>query len=429
MNEKFDAFKRALAFKRPFWWAVTNFTPIVVSNDAKNPTVYRNCIVLPSNFFDDKNFARKLLIFEHTFVSLCPQRSQVYALNDKARLTAFTIAATLKAKHHLRFYNDDAYIAIDGYLRTRKNKSIASLSTENLADEFLPQINAAVAAAGDSGDSDKDDSGDASNSDSTDDSTDDSDPIHAQLQETHDYSPEIHNENYAPKEDDNMISAPNSVSKFSNMSDEAMRVNITRIIAIAENTEKSAGRDTADGQRIVSDLPRPDSAPWWRMLRSLLLDDYKKVLSDWRRESRRIPGLPTIKWSGTPRVWCLVDVSGSISSGTYNIFAGIVDDLLRRRINVFLVTWDASASAPILLKHGDDVRRLVASGGGGTVPDCLVPEIVPQIKRNDWVVMLTDCDWQDHKAFMRFIRSHKRSILLTTRYTIDGFAYVFRVNT
>ncbi|MFN4133998.1 MAG: hypothetical protein ACK4GQ_06515, partial [Candidatus Hadarchaeales archaeon] len=132
--------------------------------------------------------------------------------------------------------------------------------------------------------------------------------------------------------------------QLSSLDSNQMEQQLKDIVAKATTFSKMAGREEPAGERILRELMRPKKAPWWRLLKETIESDFKNVLTDWRRESRKVDGLPGSRWLGVHRVWCLIDVSGSISEKEYMKFVGVIYDLVKRGLEVYAVFWDTRTS-------------------------------------------------------------------------------------
>jgi len=160
----------------------------------------------------------------------------------------------------------------------------------------------------------------------------------------------------------------------------------------------SAG--TAHGSlllQIQSEIIKPEELAWWIKLYNTIKSELMKtVVQDWSRVSRRfgneLPGLRIIR---KPRVYCCVDVSGSVygREEVYRKFIGVMLQIARMA-EVYAVFWDTAHSEPIRVINEDDLRCKVEiqkiSGGGGTMVTCLRDIFEKKAKAGDFVVLLTD---------------------------------------
>jgi predicted metal-dependent peptidase len=160
----------------------------------------------------------------------------------------------------------------------------------------------------------------------------------------------------------------------------------------------SAG--TAHGSlllQIQSEVIKPEELAWWIKLYNTVKSELMKtVVQDWTRVSRRfgeeLPGLRIIR---KPRVYCCVDVSGSVygREEVYRKFIGVMLQIARMT-EVYAVFWDTAHSNPIRVINEDDLRCKVGmekiSGGGGTMVTCLRDIFEREAKAGDFVVLLTD---------------------------------------
>jgi len=163
--------------------------------------------------------------------------------------------------------------------------------------------------------------------------------------------------------------------------------------AAAQAQMRRAGKTPGGLDREVSAVLRP-AVNWRELLRIALREGYgRTVRQDWRRESRRVPGLPGVRRFSQPRAWVLVDSSGSITQEEYDQFMAEVNAVARAVDGVHIVFWDATVQGVEEYRPG---RPLPAGkGGGGTVVRPALEEVARRMRYGDIVIILSDFEISD----------------------------------
>ncbi|MFP3138053.1 MAG: VWA-like domain-containing protein [Nitrososphaeria archaeon] len=163
--------------------------------------------------------------------------------------------------------------------------------------------------------------------------------------------------------------------------------------AVVQAQMRRAGRAPGWLEREVSAVLRP-KVDWRVVLRTALREGYGRTLvQDWRRESRRVPGLPSVRWFSRPRTWVLVDVSGSITQEEYDRFMAEVSAIARGVDGVYVVFWDAAVQGIEVYRRGRPL--LTGRGGGGTVVRPALEEVARRMRYGDVVIVLSDFEISD----------------------------------
>jgi predicted metal-dependent peptidase len=162
--------------------------------------------------------------------------------------------------------------------------------------------------------------------------------------------------------------------------------------AQAYTVQRAVGGVPEGVQRLVNGLLKPKLDPRTLLKQAVREGLGKTVAQDWRKRSRRYPGLPGIKRFTTPRVWALVDASGSISPedlklelGTIYKFAGVAE--------VEAVSFDTEAYRFVRGKRPSEVISKIAKeirGGGGTCIRKALEETLKRMRNKDVVGILSD---------------------------------------
>lgn len=173
---------------------------------------------------------------------------------------------------------------------------------------------------------------------------------------------------------------------------------------------------------------RAPRVPWNIILRSVLSETLgRHVVATWKRPSRKAPYAPGAKRLGLPRVWCLVDTSGSISPEELSQFMSEVHAVARTgALEVLVVPWDAKSYEVQRLRRPEDVRKIKLRGGGGTVIRHVLREIANRMRVGDVVLILTDgeiydIDNPETRELLRKIKARASLVLcVTTMKPIPG---------
>jgi predicted metal-dependent peptidase len=156
---------------------------------------------------------------------------------------------------------------------------------------------------------------------------------------------------------------------------------------------RRAGKIPGGLDREVSAVLRP-AVNWREVLRVALREGYgRTVRQDWRRESRRVPGLPGARRFSPPRAWVLVDTSGSIAQEEYDQFMAEVSAVTRAIDGVCVVFWDATVQGVEEYRRGRPLPT--GKGGGGTVVRPALEEVTRRMHYGDVVMILSDFEISD----------------------------------
>jgi len=160
----------------------------------------------------------------------------------------------------------------------------------------------------------------------------------------------------------------------------------------AYTTQKLAGKVPAGLKRAIDRFLRP--VVDWRILlrQSLRYGLGRTVVSTWRRPSRKHPSFPGIRRFTIPRIWCLIDQSGSIGREEATQFLSEVYAIAKLS-PISVICWDADAYEIIKAKNQSEVVTNVVSrlrGGGGTVIRPCLKKTLEHMRPRDIVVVFTD---------------------------------------
>ncbi len=141
---------------------------------------------------------------------------------------------------------------------------------------------------------------------------------------------------------------------------------------------------------LMKDQPKVD---WGILLRQeVLFGSRFTPRIDWRIPGRRGDYMPSTRKIFYPRVWCLIDSSGSIGPKILNIF---MSELLaitktRRYSAVYVIPWDADFYGVFEVKHLGDLSKIQIRGKGGTVIGPTLRFLLNKVGNSDIVIILTD---------------------------------------
>jgi hypothetical protein len=171
--------------------------------------------------------------------------------------------------------------------------------------------------------------------------------------------------------------------------------NLNDIISISKST--GIGVSPGEMERILKEIyPRsPDS-----LIRKIIALAWQRETSlieapSWSKLSKKLPGVrPGYVEYAPPRVWFLVDTSGSISDYVLENFIGNVADMLRRVVGleVHVVPWDADVYGDITLRSYSDIEKVKShlKGGGGTVIKPALEYTLKRMAPGDIVIIASD---------------------------------------
>jgi len=196
-------------------------------------------------------------------------------------------------------------------------------------------------------------------------------------------------------------------------------------ITEAYTTQKMAGKVPAGLKRLIDRLLK-SQVDWRTLLRQAFHNGFgRTIVSSWRRPSRKHSGFPGIRRFTIPRVWCLVDTSGSISPKEATQFLSEIYSIAKTS-PVSVVCWDAYAYDILTAKTQSQVVSKVVNslrGGGGTVIEPVLKKTLRHMKRRDIVVVFTDGEIYDaEEANIRFAEVASKatvSIFATTHRELE----------
>lgn len=139
-------------------------------------------------------------------------------------------------------------------------------------------------------------------------------------------------------------------------------------------------------------------------LRNFIGTAYSNSLSDTRMKiNRRLP-----EWSGlipgkrhdqTFKIGMFADASGSMSDDDIQLCIDTVNNFIKFEAEVHFAWWDCSCEVPA--EHLKPMRESRVSGGGGTMPQCILEMMKENKLHYDGIIVMTDCyfDWPRPKEY------------------------------
>jgi predicted metal-dependent peptidase len=205
-------------------------------------------------------------------------------------------------------------------------------------------------------------------------------------------------------------------------------------VARAYDVQKTIGTVPAGLKRVVDALLKP-KVDWRNMLKQAFRIGFgRTVVSTWRRPSRKSSEFPGLRRYTYPTVWCLVDMSGSISDKEAEQFLSEIYSIAGDT-PVSVIVWDAQVYDVIEAKSQAEVIAKVLErlrGGGGTVIKSSLETTLQRMKSRDMVVVFSDMDIFDFEEdetrskFSEVAAKAAVAILCSTHREVDldGWRFV-----
>ena len=197
----------------------------------------------------------------------------------------------------------------------------------------------------------------------------------------------------------------------------------------AYTAQKLAGKVPAGLQKLIDKMLKA-RVNWKDVLRQTCRVGLGKTfVSSWRRPHRKIEGFPGSHRFTLPRVWCLVDQSGSIYDKETEQFLGEMFEI-SKNTTLNVVCWDAEAYDIVKADSPKDVMQRVSKrmrGGGGTCIQPVLKKTLANMKPQDIVVVFTDGEIYDiteseTKSLMNQVAfKAAAAVFATTQREHEGF--------
>lgn len=196
--------------------------------------------------------------------------------------------------------------------------------------------------------------------------------------------------------------------------------------AITRSYERAAGKAPGFVERLVDRAITDIKINWAKIVRWISEfgeSEYEEVT--WSRPSRRFPDWrPGVIYYEKPKVWLLIDTSGSMSTKEIGQILTYVESTMLRYFSlIHIIPWDAKVHGHIIVRRRGDVRKIKAlPGGGGTVIWPALEYTLKNMKRNEIVVIFSDfaiSDEKNPKTKELAIRIARRGKLICISVALD----------
>jgi len=121
----------------------------------------------------------------------------------------------------------------------------------------------------------------------------------------------------------------------------------------------------------------------------------KSVIGTWTRSNRRNDMFIGQRQVGSPNIWMLIDVSGSIWFDEVKQFISEAAYACKEANAINVILWDTKVTAEYKIKRPSDVMRVEISGGGGTRIMPALSYVAEKVKPQDYLLVVTDTYWFD----------------------------------
>jgi len=195
-------------------------------------------------------------------------------------------------------------------------------------------------------------------------------------------------------------------------------------ITIARGT--GIGLDPGELGRMIGEIQPRSVRELMKKIASLIQQRAYSVIEvpSWTKISKKTPGIrPGYVEYSPPKVWFLVDTSGSISDEILSKFIGVLADLLRKVVGleVHLVPWDATVYEETVYKTPADLRKIREhlKGGGGTVIRPALEYVKKRMSPGDVLIiasdwMIDDIDSEETRKILRELTNKSLATALLT---------------
>lgn len=170
---------------------------------------------------------------------------------------------------------------------------------------------------------------------------------------------------------------------------------IERKVVEAIVKAKTVGANlTAIESQILDEVLKP-KVDWRNMIKADIVSYIgKNVISTWSKDSRRADGMPGSKYMDVPRLYILVDVSGSVWD-MISVFLSEIYHIAKDVSEINIITWDTAVTGEYRINKKEDIFRIEVKGCGGTRIVPVLEKMNGRIKPNDFVIIFTDTYWYD----------------------------------
>jgi predicted metal-dependent peptidase len=141
----------------------------------------------------------------------------------------------------------------------------------------------------------------------------------------------------------------------------------------------------------INKMRKPE-VDWQMLLRNIIYGIGSTTIFSWKRESRRHPMLPGKEYLSYPRLFLLIDVSGSISDEEINKFLNEINYLLKIITSeICVILWSDVVVDEFTVNNVENIKeRIVKAPSGGAMLSTAIKRMLDVSRRTDIGLVLTD---------------------------------------
>jgi predicted metal-dependent peptidase len=171
---------------------------------------------------------------------------------------------------------------------------------------------------------------------------------------------------------------------------------------------------------------QPPEVPWYKLIMSSI-QSYLRSFVDttWSKQARRGGDYMGEIVYTKPKLWVLVDTSGSISDEEMVKFYSETEHCRKFASEIEFVLWDGGIlkDGRFKYKKGDEMKILRSNGGTTLAP--VIRDLYPEFKKADIVIVMTDGYLADNAQAAEEIKKVTcKKILVTTGQDLEGFNHI-----
>lgn len=174
---------------------------------------------------------------------------------------------------------------------------------------------------------------------------------------------------------------------------------------------------------------QPPEVPWYKLIVNHM-QNYLRSFSDstFSRASRRGGDYMGEIIYSKPKIWVLVDTSGSISDEEMVKFYSETEHTRKYASEIEFVLWDGGIlkDGRFKYKRGDAMKILRSNGGTTLAP--VLRDLKKEIKKQDIVIVMTDGYLADvDQAAIAIREINAKKILVTTGVELAGYGHTYKI--
>lgn len=222
----------------------------------------------------------------------------------------------------------------------------------------------------------------------------------------------------------NTVSINEGNTKIKNINDEGLNEFIKETLIKARMI---AGNLPGFLDRYISEMLKP-KVNWTTLLRQSIVSWISRsYIQTWQKPSRKFKDAPGYRKISVPKIYCFVDESGSIDAKTFNQFMSEVISMIKIGAEVEVIVWDTEIRKVVKARKPNDVMTKF-KGGGGTIFEPVISKYVKKIRKQDVMIVLTDCMWFDAEKALELVKKiNSRKILVSVYEIPNEFKKVFNI--